>query len=70
MDLHGTGAPQYRFIIAMLPGAPGTFEIDRPFAAGSAEKGALVSVDVVKAQNVSRITSGMSHVSHFLLKQK
>ena len=36
----------------MQPGSPGTFEIDRPVAAGSGEAGALVSVDVVKAQNI------------------
>ena len=31
---------------------PGVFELDRPFHPGTALPGSLVSVDVVKAQNI------------------
>ena len=48
--LNGTGAPQYRFIIRMK--SPGVFDLDRPFHPGTATAGSLVSVDVVKAQNI------------------
>ena len=48
--LNGTGAPQYRFITGMP--RPGTFTLDRPFEEGTATERVLVSVDVVKAQNL------------------
>ena len=55
--LNGSGAPQYRWILKKLDEKSGgagtaTFEIDRPFATGTALAGSLVSVDVIKAQNI------------------
>jgi len=56
--LNGTGAPQYRFVLGMA--APGKFKLDRPFAPGTAVAGALVSVDVVKAQNLHGVQSDVT----------
>lgn len=60
--LNGTGAPQYRFITGMP--RPGTFTLDRPFEEGTAVDGVLVSVDVVKAQNL-HVTNFHVDTGHF-----
>ena len=41
---------RYRWIVGMP--SPGVFLLDTPFEAGTARPGDLVSVDVVKAQNI------------------